>query len=592
MKLQNLSALALLLSSISLHGQTPGLKASLDGSQRLTFEETTIPASYFRNTREANVLEGFPFGRPCNATFKNTRGVTLADIDQDGSEEILFGADKTLYVVKGDGSVLWQQTVTGIIILPPSVADVDGDDSPDIAMNTAGLGALSAFGRVHLLNSDGTDKDGWPLNFSDRWMINAPTLADVDGDGILEIITGERASGTLGYVHVLKLDGTSINENWPVELPATPAFTPSIGDINGDGVKDIVIGQSTLGILHVFGLDGNPIEGFPQIPAVSTLSYQSPLLVDLNGNGNLEIVGSRHGDNPEYYAVQSDGAYLNGWPVAASAWTYSPPAVVDTDGDGSYEIYVGNPNNDGGENPTPLDVMFGFNPDGTDLPNFPIEKIGGNEGVITVADIDNNGVADILFTSNLFAVESGNGFIHAFATDGSGELDGFPILVRGISYMNSALLGDINLDGNLDMVTLSYTATFGQSIDSVFVTAFDLGHPYVAENIYFNGYKGSNDRAGLITQESLSSSGKNNVEMLKIFPNPGAESIEIRLPETFTSGTVLTVFDLTGKVVQEKNINADYAGTLRISSEGLTAGTYIIQLRNGDERRVARWIKQ
>jgi hypothetical protein len=236
--------------------------------------------------------------------------------------------------------------------------------------------------------------------------------------------------------------------------------------------------------------------------------------------------------------------------------------------------------------------MFGFNPDGTDLPNFPIEKIGGNEGVITVADIDNNGVADILFTSNLFAVESGNGFIHAFATDGSGELDGFPILVRGSSYMNSALLGDINLDGNLDMVTLSYTATFGQSIDSVFVTAFDLGHPYVAENIYFNGYKGSNDRAGLITQESLSASGKNNVEMLEIFPNPGAESMEIRLPETFTSGTVLTVFDLTGKVVQERSVNSDYAGTLRISAEGMAAGTYIIQLRNGDERRIARWIKQ
>jgi hypothetical protein len=592
MKINEISVLVLMLSSLGLYGQTPGMKASIDESFRLHFEETTIPDNYFQGAREANVIEGFPFGRPGNPTFKNTRGVTLADIDQDGHDEILFGADKTFYVIKHDGTILWEQLLTGIIILPPSVADVDGDESPDIALNTAGLGALQAFGRVHLFNADGTDKDGWPLNFTDRWMINAPALSDVDGDGMLEIITSERVSGTLGYVHVIKVDGTSINENWPVELPATPAFTPSAGDISGDGIKDIVIGQSTLGILHVFGLDGMPIEGFPQTPAISTFSYQSPLLADLSGDGNLEIVGSRHGDNPEYYAVKSDGSYLEGWPVAAPGWTYSPPAVVDTDADGSYEIYMGNPNTSGGDEPVPLDVVFGFNPDGTDLPNFPIEKIGGNEGVITIADIDDNGVVDILFTSNLTTLETGEGFIHAFATDGSGELEGFPVMVRGSSFMNSALLGDINLDGNLDMVTLSYTSTFGQSLDSVFVTAFDLGHPYVAENIYFNGYKGSNDRAGLIMQESLSTSGKTKVEILEIFPNPGAESIEITLPETFTSGTVLTVFDLTGKVVQERSVNSDYAGTWRISAEGLAAGTYIIQLRNGDERRIARWIKQ
>jgi hypothetical protein len=50
----------------------------------------------------------------------------------------------------------------------------------EIAVNTGGVPNA---GRMYLLDPTGTDLPGWPLNFSDHWMINAPALADVDGDG-------------------------------------------------------------------------------------------------------------------------------------------------------------------------------------------------------------------------------------------------------------------------------------------------------------------------------------------------------------------------------------------------------------------------
>ncbi len=62
-------------------------------------------------------------------------------------------------------------------------------------------------------------------------------LADVSGNGIREIIIQTRTSNNL---HVLKTDATSLNVNWPVNLGGTPAVTPSVADIDNDGVVDIV----------------------------------------------------------------------------------------------------------------------------------------------------------------------------------------------------------------------------------------------------------------------------------------------------------------------------------------------------------------
>ncbi|MFN2428514.1 MAG: FG-GAP-like repeat-containing protein, partial [Cryomorphaceae bacterium] len=537
------------LIAVPAWSQTNAKRASLDDSGRLTLEDVTIeiPAS----ARDADHLEGFPFGRPANPSFKNTRGVTLVDIDNDGLDEILFGADQTFYALNSDGTVLWEKAMDGINILPPTVDDMDGDGEWDIAVNNAGVSIYS--GRTYLLNADGTDKPGWPVNFDDHWMINAPVMADVNGDGVMEIIAGERISGSAGLLHVLDITGEEL-EGWPIETTATVAFTPSVGDINNDGVTDVISGLSTDGSLYAFDASGNILEGFPQVPADASLSYQSPLLLDLNGDENLEIIGSRHGENAEYYAVDFEGNYVEGWPVASPGWTYAPPSAADTDADGSFEIFMGNPNTDGSEVPMPMDVIYGFGSDGSDLPNFPIAKVGGNEGVITVADIDDNGVVDLVFTSNLFTSEDGQGFVHAYAMDGSGELDGFPLRTPAMTFLNSALLGDIDGDGVLDLTTLSASTNFGASIDSVFVSAFNLELPYIPENIYFNAYKGSNGRTGLI-ESSVVSTENRRVEKLSVYPNPTSGNFFIELPENSTNA-VMSICDIRGRQVMQENINA------------------------------------
>lgn len=570
-----LLASALLISASSF-AQTNAKRASLGDDGRLHYEDVTIDLSTLSGNRDATELAGFPFGRKANPTFKNTRGATLADIDGDGNDEILFGADSVFYCLKGDGSILWQRNMSGTNILPPTVGDMNNDGNLEIAVNNAGLANFGTVGQVYLMNAQGEDLPGWPVTFANHWMLNAPVMADVDGDGIMEIVTGERVSGTIGYLHALKMDGSEL-DGWPVETPGNVAFTPSVGDINNDGIMDVVSGVSSNGSLYAYDATGNILDGFPQIPAnPAALSYQSPLLLDLDGDDNLEIVGARHGDNPEYYAVKSDGTYEDGWPVVSPGWTYSPPSAADTDGDGNFEIYMGNPNTDGSDNPQPMDVIYGFAPDGSALPNFPIAKVGGNEGVITIADIDNNGVVDLVFTSNIFTLDDNKGFIHAYATDGSGELDGFPIRTPGLTYLNSAILGDIDGDGNLDLTSLSYHSTFGTGVDSVWVDAFDLGTPYMPENIYFNAYKGSNVRTGLIEANSTGIVDR-NVLPLNIYPNPAKGSVRIQLPENSAKST-LHIIDLQGRKVLDRNPESNSGGLYELNTSSLKSGIYFVKI--------------
>src|SRR5690554_5568821 len=142
-----LIAASLFISGTAM-SQIQAKKATLGEDGRITVVDVLIDASMISNSREATELEGFPFGQPANPTFKNTRGATLADVDGDGNDEIIFGADKVLYCLKGDGSILWQRTLDGINILPPTVGDMNNDGQLEIAVNNAGLAALGEIGRA------------------------------------------------------------------------------------------------------------------------------------------------------------------------------------------------------------------------------------------------------------------------------------------------------------------------------------------------------------------------------------------------------------------------------------------------------------
>ena len=484
--MRKLYFLIMLLIPWVLNAQIKVEKAYLDESGQVLSTQSFSNDVSLLSKQSTNIMQmnGFPKKVPVHPNFKNFRNVTLADLNGDGKQEILIPSMNQLRVFTWTGELLWSKTLTGTPIYPPSVAVMDETGTLGIVQVTGGV---PNNGRVYYLDVNGNDFSGFPMSFSNHWIICAPALADVDADGNREIIVQTRTSNNL---HVIKTDASIL---WTAPLGGTPAVTPSVADIDNDGQLDIVTATSD-GNMHAFSADGSIKNGFPVPGQNYSFSYQSPLLVDFDGNNQLSIVGSTHGDAPQYYIRNNDGTYRSGWPVAVpdNSWTYAPPTVVDRSGNNDFEMFVGRPV---GEDISPM--LFGFHPDGSPINNFPIEKAGGLESFVSVADITGDGVHDLLFGSNLMV--EGQGFIHAYKTDGSGEIEGFPLRPTGFTYMNGPSLGDVNGDGLLDLVAFSYELTFTPA-DSAYVNVYELNIPIEEADVLFGTYKGSNDRTGFVAR--------------------------------------------------------------------------------------------
>ena len=544
-------------------------QATMHEDFTISVEEIRAPESpNYRS--ELNQLPGFPKGFLAHPNNKNVRNVTLADLNADGVQDILFVANSILYAYVNN-TVLWSKNVIGVGLYPPSVADIDNDGEPDIVLGTGNTG------RVYVLDKFGNDRAGWPVSFNNNWILTAPTLSDLDGDGQREIIVTE-LNGSVGNVHVLKNNGTPFNSNWPVTLTNRPATTPSVGDIDNDGEKDIIVHSTRT--LYAFNQNGQNKTGFPIVNPNTWFSFQSPILVDVDNDGTLEIIGASHGDAPEYYVINHDGTYRNGWPKAVpqNEWTFSTPSVISNNED--YQILMSRRTLAGSG-----DMLYNWNKDGEMQSGFPIVKEGGVEGVISVADVDGDGEQEVVFGSNMLDAQ-GYGFVHAYEMDGSGEVDGFPVRPRGWTLMNGATIGDVDGDNIMDMVVLTYTQNFGQATDSIYLNAYDLGVAYDESTVAWTGYKGSNSREGLFPPSfpvNVENPVSNvNKPKLNIAPNPVIRDLVLEIEIVENSTINLQISSILGKNVIEKQKIQLSTGknSLSLPTQNLESGVYLLTIRN------------
>jgi hypothetical protein len=429
-------------------------------------------------------MPGFPLSFSSNTTYKPMRGLALADLNNDGADEIILCHNEEINVIDGQGNVLWTQPlVGGMAQYPAAVGDINKDGILEIVSLTA---YGNARGGINVFDASGNVLMATVTN--NNPLICAPVLADLNNDSELEIIfcgRGKASASISAGIHAWNLQGEEI-EGFPFELPSTPAFTPTVADIDGDGSLEMFVSTTTA--LYCVSHTGEELYRVDSEEAYK-YSYQSPLVVDFEGDGNWSIVGACHGDNPNHYVRDAHtGEYRTGWPKPVSYWTYSAPTVVKN-GD-QYAIFMGV----SGEG----NVFYQYDMSGNIAPGFPLNLTSGVEGFISVADIDGDGENEIITDFNLMDGEQG--YIRAWEMDGTEVTEGFPLRPQGLSYMNGANLGDINGDGMLEIVTLTYVQNFSPD-DPVYVTAYALNQP--VENLAYGTYKCSNDRMGWIREEEV-----------------------------------------------------------------------------------------
>ncbi|MCP4545431.1 MAG: VCBS repeat-containing protein [bacterium] len=245
---------------------------------------------------------------------------------------------------------------------------------------------------------------GFPVTLDGALVRNSPVaLGDVDGDGIADIVVG----GSDGKVHAYTGTGTEL---WTYDTgDMAIEGKAAIGDIDGDTFNEVVIGAGSTftakshGGLYVIDHLGNLQCSFPTLDDGDSDSwregvYASPALADIDGDdgGRLEII---FGAWDRYVRVLHDDctALWENW-VIDTVW--SSPAIGDLNRDGQLDVVIGG---DSGEVP----------------PQFPYREDGG--------------------------------LLYAFDGATGAELEGFPIQIDEVIWSSPAL-ADLDKDGWLEII--------------------------------------------------------------------------------------------------------------------------------------------
>lgn len=256
---------------------------------------------------------------------------------------------------------------------------------------------------------------GAPVNSS-------PILGDLDQDGLLEIVVGADNN----KVYAWNADG-SLLAGWPVTTGDSVRSSPALADIDRDGRLDVVVGSFDNKV-YIWNFNGSLLAGWPAV--TGSVVYSSPAVGDIDGDQQPEIVVGSF-DN-KVYAWNADGTLVRGWPKPTGLFVYSSPALADLDQDGRLDVIVGTDNN----------RVFAWRGDGTDLPGWPTATEHVVPSSPAVGDLDNDGELEVVVGS----------WDQVFVWNSRGERKaGWPV-TAGHQIPSSPALADVNRDGELEII--------------------------------------------------------------------------------------------------------------------------------------------
>jgi hypothetical protein len=405
----------------------------------------------------------------------------VVDLDGDGKVEIVVTAwPGTIYVIdsKGHDAAGWPKRLplvpscspdpakptTGAcmdlkhgllrgVYGSPVVADIDKNGKLEIVI-------ASFDGNIHAFELDGSELDGFPVNVhamkatKTNRIMTTPTVADFNGDGVLDIATGsnEEIGGGGGSGPVFIIDGHGNKAaagpylpNWPIAITSFHLFpvvaegidsSQATADFDGDGKPDLLV-QGNGAPPYVFKADPGVQNGLGDPP------NRLPVRID------SDTGETKYGFEPGSIF----GEYSKAFGPDVFFPLFSQPSIGDLDQDGTPDVVMAGGsltlagNLAGGAVAKPFQhLMAAWNgKTGKMMPGMPM-PIEDYTFLLNhaVADLNGDDYPEIITGSGAY-------FLHAVDACGH-EAESFPKFTNGW-IASGAAVGDLDGDHSLEVVS-------------------------------------------------------------------------------------------------------------------------------------------